>query len=207
MGGQRQRSVIFGTALLLLVLGAPTFSSMPTGVGELGDNGCTCHGGDSTSVSVNVLGLPELYAPNMTYNLSIVIYGPPQDDANSHQGGFRFTVTSGAVVFENSTNTQSLEDGWTHQLSGTYQRVWNFTWTPSNDSLDPVEFIVHGNAVNGNGQSSGDAWNSFGAAIAHQDAPQEPEQPVFDRDIGALDWTVFAAGLAALMFFLVRTIK
>ena len=167
MGGQRQRSVILGTALLFLVLGAPTLSSMPAGVGELGDNGCTCHGGDSTSVSVHVLGLPEVYASNMSYNLSIAIDGPPQDDANSHQGGFRFTVTSGVVVFENSTNTQSLEDGWTHQLSGTYQRVWNFTWTPSNESIDPVEFIVHGNAVNGNGQSSGDAWNSFGAAIAH----------------------------------------
>ena len=38
---------------------------------------------------------PEVYASNMSYNLSIAIDGPPQDDANSHQGGFRFTVTSG----------------------------------------------------------------------------------------------------------------
>jgi len=207
MGGQRQRSVVFGTALLFLILGAPSFSSMPAGVGELGDDGCTCHGGDSASVSIYVLGLPDVYASNMSYNLSIVIDGPPQADANRHQGGFRLTVTSGLVVFENLTNTQSLEDGWTHQFSGTYQRIWNFTWTSSNDSLDPVDFIVHGNAVNGNGQSSGDAWNSFGAAIAHQDAPQDLQQPVFDRDIGALDWTVFAAGLTALLFFLVRTVR
>lgn len=202
-----RRSVVFCAALVLLLLGAPTLSSMPTGVGELGDNGCTCHGGDSDTVSVNLHGLPDMYASNTSYNLSIMIDGPPQDDEQRHQGGFRLTVTRGTITFENSTNTQALEEGWTHQVAGTYQRVWNFSWTSPAASMDAVEFIVHGNAVNGNALSSGDDWNSFGAAIAHEDSPNQPQQPEFNRDIGPLDWTVFGLGITALMYFLVRTIK
>ncbi len=207
MRAHLSRSTIFGAAMVLMLLGLPSLSSVPTGVGELGNDGCTCHGGDSDDVSVELIGLPEFYQSNATYNLSIVISGPEQSDQERHQGGFRMIASQGTIIFENSSQVKELEAGWTHEFEGTYQRVWNLTWTAHTSSLDPVQFIVHGNAVNGNEQSSGDEWNSFGAAIAHIDSPTQPEQPVFDRDIGLIDWTVFTFGLSALFFFLVRVAR
>ncbi|DAC30562.1 MAG TPA: hypothetical protein HA356_07425 [Candidatus Poseidoniaceae archaeon] len=202
------RPTIVGIALMVVLLAVPSFSSVPTGVGSLGDQGCTCHGGDSNDVLVSIRGLPAAFESNTSYNLSIAVEGSVAEHKENHQGGFRLTVTGeGIVAFENTSQSQFLDDGWTHQNNGTYQRMWNFTWTSPETSKDPVEFIVHGNAVNGNELSSGDEWNSFGQAIGHVDNPLPPEQPVFDRDIGPLDWAVFTFGLSALTLFFIRAVR
>ena len=204
----RLRPTIVGIALMIVLLAVPSFSSVPTGVGSLGDQGCTCHGGDSKDTLVTIHGLPASFESNTSYNLSITVESSVAEHEENHQGGFRLTVTGdGIVAFENTSQSQFLNDGWTHQNNGTYQRMWNFTWTSSETSTDPVEFIVHGNAVNGNELSTGDLWNSFGQAIGHVDNPLTPVQPVFDRDIGALDWAVFTFGLSALTLFFVRVVR
>jgi hypothetical protein len=61
--------------------------------------------------------------------------------------------------------------------------------------------------VNGNEQSDGDGWSSHVVTIPHVDGPPVEEVMSSQSDIGALDWTVFCAGLAALAFFLVRVLK
>lgn len=202
------RSAVLLAALAFMLLCLPTLSSVPTGVGQMGGGGCICHGGDSEQVSVSIIGLPSSFQSDTSYNLSIAIVSTIAEKSDGHQGGFRLSVQGGGTIaFDNSTATQELDDGWTHEIEGTYQRGWNFTWTSSNESTDPVEFIVHGNAVNGNNMSSGDAWNSFGRTIAHVDNPIEIEQPVFDREIGLLDWLVFTLGLSTLVFCLVRVVR
>ena len=195
-------------SMLLVLLFAPSISSLPSGVGEMANDGCLCHGGASEATVVFISGLPVEFESNTAYNLSLQIDSSIEPSQDSHQGGFRFNVQGGGMVqFENASEVQILEDGWTHDLAGTYQRQWNLTWTSPENSTEPVKFSLVGNAVNGNEQSDGDGWSSHVVTIPHVDGPPVEEVMSSQSDIGALDWTVFCAGLAALAFFLVRVLK
>jgi hypothetical protein len=195
-------------SMLLVLLFAPSISSLPSGVGEMANDGCLCHGGASEATVVFISGLPVEFESNTTYNLSLQIDSSIEPSQDSHQGGFRFNVQGGGMVqFENTSEVQILEDGWTHDLAGTYQRQWNLTWTSPENSTEPVNFSLVGNAVNGNEQSDGDAWSLYDLSIPHVDGPPVEEVMSSQSDIGALDWTVFGAGLAALAFFLIRVLK
>ena len=195
-------------SMLLVLLFAPSITSLPSGVGEMANDGCLCHGGASEATVVFISGLPVEFESNTTYNLSLQIDSSIEPSQDSHQGGFRFNVQGGGMVqFENTSEVQILEDGWTHDLAGTYQRQWNLTWTSPENSTEPVKFSLVGNAVNGNEHSDGDAWSLYDLSIPHVDGPPVEEVMSSQSDIGALDWTVFGAGLAALAFFLVRVLK
>ena len=195
-------------SMLLVLLFAPSISSLPTGVGEMANEGCLCHGGASEATVVIISGLPGEFESNTTYNLSLQIDSSIEPSQDSHQGGFRFYVQGGGMVqFENASKVQVLEDGWTHDLAGTYQRHWNLTWTSPENSTEPVKFSLVGNAVNGNEQSDGDGWSSHVVTIQHVDGPHVREDVSNQSDIDAVDWTVFVAGLATLAFFLFRVLK
>lgn len=195
-------------SMLLVLLFAPSISSLPSGVGEMANDGCLCHGGASEATVVFISGLPVEFESNTTYNLSLQIDSSIEPSQDSHQGGFRFNVQGGGMVqFENASEVQILEDGWTHDLAGTYQRQWNLTWTSPENSTEPVKFSLVGNAVNGNEQSDGDGWSSHVVTIPHVDGPPVREDVSNQSDIDAVDWTVFVAGLATLAFFLFRVLK
>ena len=195
-------------SMLLVLLFAPSISSIPSGVGDMANEGCLCHGGISDATTVVISGLPEKFESNTTYNLSLEIESSINASKDSHQGGFRFFTKGGGVVqFENASEVQQLNDGWTHELAGTYQRQWNLTWTSPGNSTEPVKFSLVGNAVNGNEQSNGDGWSSYVVSIPHVDGPPVEDTVSEQTDISALDWTVFAAALAALAFFLIRVLR
>ncbi len=195
-------------SMLLVLLFAPSISSLPTGVGEMANEGCLCHGGASEATVVLISGLPGEFESNATYNISLQIDSSIEPSADSHLGGFRFYVQGGGTVqFENSSEVQFLEDGWTHDIAGTYQRQWNLTWTSPENSTEPVKFSLVGNAVNGNEQSDGDGWSSHVVTIPHVDGPPVEGDVSNQSDIDAIDWTVFGAGLAALAIFLIRVLK
>ena len=195
-------------SMLLVLLFAPSISSIPSGVGDMANEGCLCHGGISDATTVVISGLPEKFESKTTYNLSLEIESSINASKDSHQGGFRFFTKGGGVVqFENASEVQQLNDGWTHELAGTYQRQWNLTWTSPENSTEPVKFSLVGNAVNGNEQSNGDGWSSYVVSLPHVDGPPVEDTVSEQTDISALDWTVFAAALAALAFFLIRVLK
>jgi hypothetical protein len=75
-------------------------------------------------------------------------------------------IDGGTVIFEQSNNSQVINEGYTHTSMGNQYRQWNFSWTApsSNDSV--VTFVVHGNAVNSDEGSSGDAWNYISYSVA-----------------------------------------
>lgn len=195
-------------SMLLVLLFAPSISSIPSGVGDMANEGCLCHGGISDATTVVISGLPEKFESKTTYNLSLEIESSINASKDSHQGGFRFFTKGGGVVqFENASEVQQLNDGWTHELAGTYQRQWNLTWTSPENSTEPVKFSLVGNAVNGNEQSNGDGWSSYVVSLPHVDGPPVEDTVSEQTDISALDWTVFAAALAALAFFLIRVLR
>ena len=204
----RGSTSVLWASMLLVLLFAPSISSLPTGVGEMTNEGCLCHGGASEVTVVLISGLPGEFESNITYNLSLEIDSSIESSADSHQGGFRFYIEGGGMIqFENSSEVQVLEDGWTHVLGGTHQRQWNLTWTSPENSTEPVKFSLVGNAVNGNEQSDGDGWSSYVVTIPHVDGQPVEGDVSNQSDIDAVDWTVFGAGLAALAFFLVRVLK
>lgn len=208
MATKRASSSVFWAASLILLLSAPSISSVPSGVGQTGNEGCICHGGASAETTVELQGLPTVFESNTTYNLSIEIQSTIDSLADQHQGGFRLiTKGGGALVFEDFNEVQYLEEGWTHQSNGTYQRIWNLTWTSPSNSTEPMEFTLIGNAVNGNQQSSGDAWGMFSKTIAHVDGPPVEQTPMSQTDIDAFDQLIFAAGILALVYFLLRALK
>ncbi len=204
----RVSTSVLWASMLIVLLFAPSISSLPTGVGDMANEGCLCHGGTSDATTVLIGGLPEEFESNTTYNLSLQIESSIEASADGHQGGFRFFIKGGGVIqFKNASEVQELDDNWTHELAGTYQRQWNLTWTSPENSTEPVKFSLVGNAVNGNEQSNGDGWSSYVHSVPHVDGPPVEDIVSEQADISALDWTVFAAGLAALAFFLIRVIK
>lgn len=204
----RVSTLMLWASMLLVLLFAPSISSIPSGVGDMANEGCLCHGGISDATTVVLSGLPEKFESNTTYNLSLEIESSINASKDSHQGGFRFFTKGGGVVqFENASEVQQLNDGWTHELAGTYQRQWNLTWTSPGNSTEPVKFSLVGNAVNGNEQSNGDGWSSYVVSLPHVDGPPVEDTVSEQTDISALDWTVFAAALAALAFFLIRVLR
>lgn len=151
----------------ILLFAAPLVQSVPSGVGDIGDDGCLCHGEKSQSTTVTIDGIPQQWVANSTYNMSIIINSTVEisQDENARLGGFRLMIDGGTVIFEQSNNSQVINEGYTHTSMGNQYRQWNFSWTApsSNDSV--VTFVVHGNAVNSDEGSSGDAWNYISYSV------------------------------------------
>ena len=150
------------TIILAFFLIIPATQSYPHGVGEAADRGCVCHGTIQEATEIIVEGLPEKFESNTSYNGVLRISNDDQDFTNnSANGGFRMLSSHGELVFDDSVKTQKLDDGWTHTNEGNKFREWNFTWISPMDNTSYVEIKIYGNAVNGDGYSSGDAWNSL----------------------------------------------
>ena len=148
--------------LITIFLIIPSTQSYPNGVGEVANDGCICHGAIQSTTEIKVDGLPTKYEANTSYNGKISITNEVQESSNNSTiGGFRMLVSHGELVFDNPAISQFIEDGWTHTENGNQFREWNFTWTSPMDNTSYVEFKIYGNAVNGNGNSYGDEWNSL----------------------------------------------
>ena len=65
-----------------------------------------------------------------------------EDSVSSRQQGVV------VVQFENATRGSiNSNDGWTHELAGTYQREWNLTWTPVLNEFNQSRWNSHWSAV------------------------------------------------------------
>lgn len=156
---------LVGALCFLLLL--PAVNGSPYGLGREANEGCLCHTPvDSTGVQLT--GLPDAYEANTSYPLTLTIVSEVVSVENESQGGFRMTVSNGTLVHDES-EVQFLDGGWTHRLNGTYQRVWNVNWISPPDTTSRTDFVVNGNAVNGNGDTSGDAWATSSYAIGGVD--------------------------------------
>lgn len=148
--------------ILAILLAIPVTQSYPSGVGEVANDGCVCHGVIRETTEVIVEGLPTKFESNTSYSITIKLNGEVENQTNdSAYGGFRMLVSHGEIILDGSSNTQFIEEGWSHTEEGNKLREWNFTWISPMDNTSYVEFKVYGNAVNGNDNSYGDEWNSL----------------------------------------------
>ena len=135
----------------------------PEGIGTKGNSGCACHGGSDSHILINVTGVPEVYVPSQSYNITISADGGTKDSAGDASGGFRVLIDSGELFIDGG---QDFEDGFTHTLASNQQRIWNGTWTAPAADDEGVNLIVHINLVDGDGTTDDDEWNSISFLIA-----------------------------------------
>ncbi len=202
-----RNKLLVSLLFFILLFSSPLAHSAPSGVGDIGDEGCLCHGAKSQLTSVIIDGIPQDWAANNSYEMSIIINSSIElsGQENARIGGFRLMVDDGEVIFAENNRTQVLDEGYTHTSQGNQYRQWNFTWTApsSNDSV--VNFVVFGNAVNSNGQSSGDAWNYYSTTVAGEGYTGVIEQPAdysskfLNREIALLLFAVIS--LVGLFYY------
>lgn len=195
--------------LLVLVLFAPWASSAPQGIGEIAGDGCICHGSKDTSTELIIVGLPTTFESNTSYNFSLEVRSAEVSiSPGKEAGGFRIEVSSGDIQFnEELGHVQKLEQGWTHTTSGNKVRSWNFTYVSPSDNTTYADFTINGNAVNGNGQSTNDAWNGTIIRIPGTNYTGELEPTSTDESLGTLDYAVGSIALVGLLAVAIIIIK
>lgn len=170
---------LVATLLLLILVGQA--QSFPTGIDDRGDNGCVCHGGSDDTTTISITGLPDFYNSSEIYNFTLSIDSPVSESQNLNEarGGFRVIISHGEIF---SYGWMIMEGGYTHNESINSQRSWQATWLAPSDDSKLATFIIHGNAVNGNGESSGDEWNSLAIAIPGANYTGEVITPILAED-------------------------
>jgi hypothetical protein len=169
MGGvTRVSKALALSALLALMLIAPTIDGYQSGKPN-SSSGCgTCHG-SAGGVTPSLNGLPSDYTPGAAYSLTIGGTGTPAGS----KGGFSLTVNNG--VFSNpGTNAKIVSNSPTH--SNTNSRSWTVTWTAPTQGSGTATFGLAVNFVNGNlAADAGDNWGTMstnvGEGIAVNNAP------------------------------------
>ncbi len=190
--------------LLVLIVSLAVMSqveALPTGVGEIGDNGCVCHGASAEETVVNLSGLPDVYNSSQTYNLLLTIESDLQ--SNGTQGGFRILVSHGQITGD----VQEMDGGYTHSSSNNNKRTWELNWTAPESDEELVTFITHGNSVNGNGAPTGDEWNSNSYAIPGPNYDGEINAPVIENSPSPRQLAVGVVGIIAVLSLAFMAIK
>ena len=195
--------------LIALVLFLPWASSAPQGIGEIAGGGCICHGSQDVSTELIVLGLPSQFESNTSYDFSLEVRSSKVSiSPGKEAGGFRIDISSGDIEFNKTLgHIQELEEGWTHTNSGNKVRVWNFTYISPVDNTTYTDLTINANAVNGNGQSTGDAWNSSVIRIPGTAYVGDIEPPLSVDSLDALDYTVGSIALVGLLLVAIIIIR
>ena len=190
--------------LLFILAFVGQTQALPDGIGSVGDNGCACHGGSDDSTNVTLSGLPEIYNASEEYELTLTLESPVEQ--NDVKGGFRILISQGVLTGE----VQEIDGGYTHNSSLNKQRSWTINWTAPQQDDKLATFVIHGNAVNGNGQPTGDEWHSLSLAVAGPNYTGDVNAPDLGDTTGKItnrQFAVAGVGLLAILtlaFFVIK---
>ena len=192
----RRRIVATGVLLLAMAMSNLAVAS-PNGLGAEANEGCLCHTPEEGTV-VELAGLPDVFASNSTYQLTLTVASSVAAVENGSQGGFRLLVDEGTIDVGNSTTVQPRDGGWTQTTNGSNHRSWVFEWRTPEVNDTAATFVVHGNAVNGNNAPTGDAWTTLELVVPGE-AYQGPLTPDEGIDgVSASDRVLLVIGLVLI---------
>ena len=192
---------VIALAILLSLIGQS--QALPSGIGDKANDGCLCHGGSDDTTIVNLSGLPEVYNSSAEYNLTLTIESPVE--LNEVQGGFRVIISQGELIAD---GWQVMDEGYTHTNEINDRRQWEVVWVAPEADDELATFVVHGNAVNGNGNANGDEWSSMSAAIPGVNYTGEVTTPdVTRKEVTGIQLAVGAIGIIALLSLAFYVIK
>lgn len=188
-------------AILLTLIGQS--QALPSGIDDRANDGCLCHGGSDDTTIINLSGLPETYNSSMEYELILTIESPVE--SNDVQGGFRVIISQGEMIAE---GWQIMDGGYTHTDEINDRRQWEVVWVAPEADDELATFVVHGNAVNGNGNSNGDEWNSMSTAVPGVNYTGEVTTPdVTTKEVTGIQLAVGAIGIVVLLSLAFYAIK
>ena len=192
---------VIALAILLSLIGQS--QALPSGIGDRANDGCLCHGGPDDTTIVNLSGLPEVYNSSSEYNLTLTIESPVE--LNEVQGGFRVIISQGELIAE---GWQLMDEGYTHTTEINDRRQWEVVWVAPEADDKLATFVIHGNAVNGNGNANGDEWNSLSIAIPGANYTGEVTTPeITGKEVTGIQLAVGAIGVIALLSLAFYAIK
>ncbi|NPB04175.1 MAG: hypothetical protein GXO39_07170 [Thermotogae bacterium] len=152
---------------------------------------CTvCHSGtlDSGPGYVRVLGIPDLYYPDSTYELTLVVF-----DGTASRFGCQMVAkdTSGNVVGTFTAvgpNTRVSSSGYASHDNAPYSSdsfAFVFRYQPPATYSGPIIIYAVGNAADGDGTAAGDNVYSFTdtmfAAVSVSEMPNDDDVRLFGR--------------------------
>ena len=156
-------------ALLLLSPDAMAYSSGKTGSSTSGCGGCHGSSPDSTT-SATLSTAKMVVSPGDTIDIEMLL---STTTSSLDGGGLNVSVTSGTL--QAGSNTQTTSGEITHSriesLSGGAV-TFDFTWLAPSQEGD-VTFYAAGNAVNGNGATSGDGWSTSSMTVTVSDGCED----------------------------------
>tara|TARA_B100001142_G_C14161380_1_gene588589 strand:+ start:152 stop:757 length:606 start_codon:yes stop_codon:yes gene_type:complete len=189
--------------VLLLLLSSTLVEALPSGVGEVANRGCLCHGGESAEVEILVNGFPEVYNSSETYNISFTIDAVIEraEDDSGREGGFRLLINGGEVDFEDES--QYLEGGWTHTNESNKQRNWSLTWVAPEQDNQLVSIKLFANAVNGGDAAGGDKWGAVELSVVGPNWTGEIQESSSRIGLTAFEIAGAIGSLSILLYLLV----
>ena len=155
------------TALTLLLLSpdAMAYSSGKTGSSTSGCGGC--HGSSPDSTTTATLSTAKMVvAPGETVNIEMLL-----STTTSSLDGGALNVSATGGTLQAGSNTQTISGEITHSRTESMSGgslTFDFTWIAPSQEGD-VTFYAAGNAVNGNGSTSGDGWNTTSMTVVVSD--------------------------------------
>jgi hypothetical protein len=169
---------LLAAALAVAVGSLPSSGTQAGGVGiqDADMLGCHCHNvAPDPNVTMNVMGVPERYSPDTSYDLTITVAGgPPIVEGMANEGGFILTVTNGTLAVPVGSDLVQVfndERSASHTLAGNDHRQWRLVWNSPKAGTGDAVFYLSANTVNGDGVETGelDSYNqmrtvSFGTA-------------------------------------------
>lgn len=159
-----KKNPIISSLFTLVILGIlyTTFSSSSGGISNVSTSGCTCHGATASSstivtVTSNTNSYYQLPGDSILFTVTVASTNPAMIRA-----GFNLTSNIGVIGTVGAgvnrvSNTQIRHNAPKNFTSGSAS--WTFWWRPPATGSTALQFNIAGNAVNGNGSTSGDQWN------------------------------------------------
>lgn len=144
-------------------------SGIPGKTGSPGETSCTaCHGGGSGTTIVNINATPSFisnqYIPGTTYTIDVTVINNPYSkfgfgceilDASTNTNAGSMTTPLAGVQFLTAANGRNNAVHNTPK-NGTGSATFSFVWVAPTTTNNIVIYAA-GNAVNGNGTTTGDA--------------------------------------------------
>ncbi len=190
--------VSLSVILILILLSNSSGKGYEQGVA----NSCMCHGSESDTITIEMVGLPqEGYQPTTPYNLMATV---TDSSLSSSTGGIWVKVDNGTL----STSDANLKlDGTDLVQSANTATSWNFTWTAPATGSGWVQLAIYGMVSDGVAKS-GDSWNSTVYQINEiggDTSPPpivSPSSPNYESNImtGVFLATVLFAGFIVIVF-------